>query len=68
MLARSENTSREVHPRGGLLLAPQLHAELALLVGLFYSDEISDEEWALLQIHMAYCEECHKAFLTVGGP
>jgi len=49
-------------------LAPQLHAELALLVGLFYSDEISNEEWALLQIHMAYCEECHQAFLTVGGP
>jgi hypothetical protein len=44
-----------------------LHTELALLIALFYSDEISEEEWALLQIHMAYCDECHQTFLARGG-
>jgi hypothetical protein len=44
-------------------MTPQLHAELAALCRLFYSGEISDEEWALLQIHMAYCNECHHVFL-----
>ena len=29
----------------------------------FHSGDISEEEWALLQIHMAYCEDCEKLFL-----
>lgn len=45
----------------------QLHAELASLFTLFYSGEISEEEWALLQIHMAYCDECHQRFLARSG-
>jgi len=44
-------------------LTPQLHGELAALCCLYYSGEISDEEWALLQIHMAYCDSCHRTFL-----
>ena len=42
---------------------PQLHDEFVALCALYYSKEISEEEWALLQIHMAYCDECHKRFL-----
>ncbi len=44
-------------------MTPQMHSELMALCGLFYSGEISDEEWALLQIHMAYCEGCHRLFV-----
>jgi hypothetical protein len=44
-------------------MTPQMHAELEALCPLFYSGEISDEEWALLQIHMAYCDGCHQTFL-----
>lgn len=40
-----------------------MHAELTALCQLFHLGEISDEEWALLQVHMAYCEGCHQAFL-----
>lgn len=42
---------------------PQFHNEFDALVGLYYSGEISEEEWALLQIHMAYCDSCHGKFL-----
>jgi hypothetical protein len=34
-------------------MTPQMHAQLASLYRLFFSGEISDEEWALLQIHLA---------------
>jgi hypothetical protein len=44
-------------------MTSQMHAELAALCQLFHSGEISDEEWALLQIHMAYCDGCHRSFL-----
>jgi hypothetical protein len=44
-------------------MTPQMHAELEALCPLFYSGEISEEGWALLQIHMAYCDGCHQAFL-----
>jgi hypothetical protein len=44
-------------------VTPQLHAELAALSLLYKSGEISEEEWALLQIHMAYCDSCHRTFL-----
>ncbi len=39
-----------------------LHAELEALCRLYHSDEISEEEWALLQIHMGYCDGCHEEF------
>lgn len=48
---------------GGRFLTPQMHAELAALSRLFYSEEISEDEWALLQIHLAYCNDCHRVFV-----
>jgi hypothetical protein len=42
---------------------PQLHDEFVALSARCYSGEISEEEWALLQIHMAYCDSCHEGFL-----
>jgi hypothetical protein len=42
---------------------PQFHDEFVALVALYYAGEISEEEWALLQIHMAYCVSCHDNFL-----
>ena len=42
---------------------PELHNEFISLCALYYSGEISEEEWALLQIHMAYCDSCHRTFL-----
>jgi len=41
---------------------PQLHDEFVALGALFYSGEISDEEWALLQVHLAYCDSCRNTF------
>lgn len=41
---------------------PQFHEHFMTLTALFYSDELSMEEWALLQVHMAYCEECEQRF------
>jgi len=42
---------------------PQFHDEFVALSAVYYSGEISEEEWALLQIHMAYCDSCHENFL-----
>ncbi len=41
---------------------PQLHDEFVALCALFYSGEISDQEWALLQVHLAYCDSCRSTF------
>jgi len=41
---------------------PLFHDEFVALCALFYSGEISEEEWALLQIHMAYCDSCQERF------
>ncbi len=41
---------------------PQLHDEFVTLVALFYAGELSDEEWALLQVHLAYCDVCRSTF------
>jgi hypothetical protein len=41
---------------------PQFHDEFVALCALFYSGEISEEEWALLQIHMGYCDSCRERF------
>ena len=44
-------------------LNPQLHDEFVALCAVYYSGDISEEEWALLQIHLAYCDSCHERFL-----
>lgn len=41
---------------------PQLHDEFIALCALFFSGELSDEEWALLQVHLAYCDSCRNTF------
>jgi len=41
---------------------PRFHEDFVALCALFYSDEISDEEWALLQVHLAYCDSCRALF------
>jgi len=43
-------------------MTPGMHTALIELVERFYGDGITDEEWALLQIHMAYCADCEGAF------
>lgn len=45
-----------------MALTPQLHAELTALIERFFTVSLTDEEWALLQVHMAYCESCEKTF------
>jgi hypothetical protein len=42
---------------------PQFHDEFVALCALYHSGEIPEEEWALLQIHMSYCDSCHERFL-----
>jgi hypothetical protein len=42
---------------------PPFHDEFVALSALYFSGEISGEEWALLQVHMAYCDSCHQRFL-----
>ncbi|MDE1161197.1 MAG: hypothetical protein PW792_04530 [Acidobacteriaceae bacterium] len=41
---------------------PRLHDEFVELCALFYSGELSEEEWSLLQVHMAYCDSCRATF------
>lgn len=45
-----------------------LHEELATLCPRFFSEDLSEdlseEEWALLQIHLAYCDSCHRDFIS----
>jgi len=43
-------------------LNAQLHNEFVALVAVYYSDELTDEEWALLQVHLAWCETCRTTF------
>lgn len=50
-------TAKETEP-----VNPQFHVEFVELCALFYTGELSDEEWALLQIHMAYCDDCRLRF------
>ncbi|NYF79701.1 hypothetical protein HDF17_002021 [Granulicella arctica] len=44
-------------------MTAKLHEELAALCSRFFSGGLSEEEWALLQIHLAYCESCHQDFI-----
>ena len=41
---------------------PQWHDEFVALCALFPSGELSEEEWALLQVHLAYCDLCLVVF------
>jgi hypothetical protein len=41
---------------------PQWHDEFVALCALFSSGELTEEEWALLQVHLAYCDSCRMAF------
>ncbi len=40
----------------------ELHEEFVALCALFPSGELSEEEWALLQVHLAYCDSCLATF------
>ena len=44
-------------------MTAKLHEELTALCFRFFSGELSEEEWALLQIHLAYCDSCHQDFI-----
>src|SRR6266851_10332280 len=52
----------KLYPKGTEPVNPQLHDEFVALVALFYSGELTDEEWALLQVHLAYCDTCRSTF------
>jgi hypothetical protein len=43
-------------------VTPQWHDEFVALCALFPSGELTEEEWALLQVHLAYCDSCRAAF------
>lgn len=43
-------------------MTQRLHDELAALSERFHLEGLPDEEWALLQVHMAYCSSCRSAF------
>lgn len=44
------------------MMTPRMHTELTALINRYDCGEITDEEWALLQIHMVYCGSCKKEF------
>jgi hypothetical protein len=58
----SERIDAQKLQSGAAPVNPQFHDEFVALCALFYSGEISEEEWALLQIHMAYCDSCQETF------
>jgi hypothetical protein len=43
-------------------MTPQMHAGLHALIVRFYREDITEEEWALLQVHIAYCNSCEREF------
>jgi CCR4-NOT transcriptional regulation complex NOT5 subunit len=59
----SEKIGTQMLQSAAAHLNPQFHDEFVALSALYYSGEISEEEWALLQIHMGYCDSCHEKFL-----
>ncbi len=40
----------------------RLHEEFITFCALFHAGELSEEEWALLQVHLAYCDDCRRTF------
>lgn len=47
---------------GAKTVNPRWHDEFVALCALFPTGELTEEEWALLQIHLAYCDSCLLAF------
>lgn len=47
---------------GSKTVNPRWHDEFVALCALFPTGELTEEEWALLQIHLAYCDSCLLAF------
>ena len=43
-------------------MTPHRHDEFVALCALFPSGEPTEEEWALLQVHLAYCGSCRVLF------
>jgi hypothetical protein len=41
---------------------PQWHNEFVALCALYPSGRLTEEEWALLQIHLAFCDSCLVVF------
>jgi len=41
---------------------PRWHEEFLSLCALYPTGELTEEEWALLQVHLAYCDSCLAAF------
>lgn len=41
---------------------PRWHDEFLSLCALFPTGELTEEEWALLQVHLVYCDSCLLAF------
>jgi hypothetical protein len=41
---------------------PKWHNEFVALCALFPSGGLTEEEWALLQVHLAYCDSCRVVF------
>jgi hypothetical protein len=41
---------------------PRWHDEFVALCALFASGELTEQEWALLQVHLAYCDSCRVVF------
>jgi hypothetical protein len=52
----------KLHRKGTEPVNPQFHDEFVALGALFYAGELTDEEWALLQVHLAYCDSCRSTF------
>lgn len=59
----SERIGTKKRTNAAAQVKPEFHDEFLELSALYFSGEISDEEWALLQVHLAYCESCHERFL-----
>jgi anti-sigma-K factor RskA len=43
-------------------VTPHCHDEFVALCALFPTGELTEEEWALLQVHLAYCDSCRVLF------
>lgn len=52
----------KLNPKGSESVNPQLHDEFVQMVARFYTGELTDEEWTLLQIHLSYCDDCSRMF------
>lgn len=62
----SERIVTKTIPDVAAALNPHFHDEFVAFCALYYSGDITEEEWALLQIHMGYCDTCQKSFEEFG--